>query len=54
MLDKRCELIEKIKTMSERELKDINIFIAGIEANKKIISTSKNINAYETNAEISA
>ena len=36
MLDKRGELIEKIKNMSEKELKDINIFIAGIEANKKI------------------
>lgn len=54
MLDRKCELIEKIKTMSERELKDVNIFIAGIEANKKIVSTSKNINIYETNTERSA
>ena len=44
MLDKRKELIEKIKIMSERELKDVNIFIAGIEANKNMISSSRNIN----------
>ncbi|WP_308780020.1 hypothetical protein [uncultured Clostridium sp.] len=41
MLNNKTILIEKIKNMSERELKDLNIFIAGIEASKNISSNNK-------------
>lgn len=42
MLDERSELIEKIENMSDEELKDINIFIAGIDVGKQIILSEEN------------
>jgi hypothetical protein len=32
---------EKIEKMSEKELRDINVFIAGIEATRKIVSVDE-------------
>lgn len=42
MLDERSELIEKIENMSDEELKDINIFIAGIDVGKQIVLSEEN------------
>lgn len=43
-LDKREELIKKIKSMQSSDFQKVSIFISGMEAQKLLVMQSKNPN----------